>query len=157
LRETRQAHRIFLFGGRPGVAERARDVLAAASPRHQFVGVRHGYFAPSEADAVAAEIRAGAATLLLVALGNPAQEFWIARNLEATGARLAFGVGALFDFLAGEVSRAPAAIRKARLEWAWRLALEPKRLFRRYVLGNPLFLMRVARERLLGRAGKRPG
>jgi alpha-1,3-mannosyltransferase len=155
LRGTRQAHRIFLLGGRPGVAERARDALAAANPRHAFVGVRHGYFAPSEADAVAAEIRASGATLLLVALGNPAQEVWIGRNLEATGARLAFGVGALFDFLAGEVSRAPAAIRRARLEWAWRLALEPKRLFRRYVLGNPLFLMRVARAKLFGRPGKR--
>jgi exopolysaccharide biosynthesis WecB/TagA/CpsF family protein len=157
LRQTRQVHRIFLLGGRPGVAERARDALAAANPRHVFVGARHGYFAPSEADAVAAEIRASRATLLLVALGNPAQEVWIGRNLEATGAGLAFGVGALFDFLAGEVSRAPVAIRRARLEWAWRLALEPNRLFRRYVLGNPLFLMRVARAKLLGRSGSSSG
>jgi len=95
-------------------------------------------------------IRASGATLLLVALGNPAQELWIGRHLAATGVQVAFGVGALFDFLAGEVSRAPAFVRRTRLEWAWRLMLEPKRLFRRYVLGNPLFLMRVMRRRLLG-------
>jgi exopolysaccharide biosynthesis WecB/TagA/CpsF family protein len=68
----------------------------------------------------------------------------------ATGVGVAFGVGALFDFLAGKVSRAPALVRRVRLEWAWRLILEPKRLFRRYVLGNPLFLLRVVRKRLIG-------
>lgn len=150
LADTARQHRVFLLGGRPGVAERAAAAIAAGHPRHRVVGARHGYFDAAETQAVIEAIRASGATLLLVALGNPAQELWIGRHLAAAGVQVAFGVGALFDFLAGEVSRAPAFVRRTRLEWAWRLMLEPKRLFRRYVLGNPLFLMRVMRRRLLG-------
>lgn len=150
LAQTEQEHRLFLFGGRPGVAERASAAITKNYPRHRVVGIRHGYGDAAGMQAVVEEIRGSGATLLLVALGNPAQELWIARHLAATGVRVAFGVGALFDFLAGEVSRAPALVRRARLEWVWRLVLEPKRLFRRYVLGNPLFLLRVVRKRLAG-------
>lgn len=150
LAQTEQEHRLFLFGGRPGVAERASAAITKNYPRHRVVGIRHGYYDAAGMQAVVEDIRASGATLLLVALGNPAQELWIARHLAATGVRVAFGVGALFDFLAGEVSRAPALVRRARLEWIWRLMLEPKRLFRRYVLGNPLFLLRVLRKRLAG-------
>lgn len=150
LAGTAREHRIFLLGGRPGVAERAAAAIVAHHPRHRVVGTRHGYFDAADMQAAVEAIRAGGATLLLVAMGNPAQELWIARHLAASGVQLAFGVGALFDFLAGEVARAPAFVRRTRLEWAWRLMLEPKRLFRRYVLGNPLFLMRVMRKRLLG-------
>jgi alpha-1,3-mannosyltransferase len=79
----------------------------------------------------------------LVAMGNPMQEMWLAEHLEATGCRLGFGVGALFDFLSGDVLRAPLWVQSARLEWAYRLIKEPGRLWRRYVLGNPIFLLRV--------------
>lgn len=150
LRQTRHTHRIFLLGGRPGVAERARKTLSAANPHHLFVGAQHGYFDESETAQIVEAIRASGATLLLVAFGNPRQELWIRDHLAQTGAGLAFGVGALFDFLAGEVSRAPAVMRRTGLEWTWRLMLEPKRLFRRYALGNPLFLLRVARTRVAG-------
>lgn len=150
LRETRDAHRVFLLGGRPGVAERARDVLAAANPRHQFVGAQHGYFDEVETSRIVEEIRGSGTTLLLVAMGNPHQELWIRAHLAGTGAAIAFGVGALFDFVAGQVVRAPTLMRRLGVEWVWRLMLEPKRLFRRYVLGNPLFLLRVARRRLTG-------
>src|SRR6185295_17459653 len=93
-----------------------------------------------------AEIKASGADLLLVAMGNPAQEFWIERHLAATGCRLGIAVGALFDFLAERVSRAPMGLRRLRLEWLYRLALEPGRLWRRYLIGNPLFLARLTRE-----------
>ena len=63
--------------------------------------------------------------MVLVAMGNPAQEMWLAENLEATGCRLGFGVGALFDFLSGDVPRAPSWVRSARLEWLYRLQREP--------------------------------
>lgn len=148
LEHTHHDHRVFLLGAKPGMAERARDALAGIAPRHDYVGVRHGYFGASETADVVADIRRSGATTLLVALGNPSQELWIDRHLEATGVRVAFGVGALFDFLAGEVPRAPEALRRAGMEWAFRLSLEPKRLFRRYVVGNPRFLARVAHQRL---------
>lgn len=150
LAATAERHRIFLLGGRPGIADRAAAALSAAHPRHRIVGASHGYFAPAETSGLVAEIHASKATILLVALGNPGQELWIRRHLADTGVRVAFGVGALLDFLAGEAIRAPELVRRLRLEWVWRLVLEPKRLFRRYVLGNPLFLLRVMRRRLLG-------
>ena len=146
LRETPRRFRIFLLGARPGIAEDAAAAIEATLPQHQIVGSRDGYFVATGAAEVAAEIRASGADLLLVALGNPAQELWIDRNFEATGCRLAIGVGALFDFLARRVPRAPQSVRRLRLEWAFRLALEPQRLWRRYLIGNLLFLARVVRE-----------
>ena len=145
LNETARRFRIFLLGARPGVAEDAAAALAQALPQHEIVGARDGYFVATGSSEIAAHIKASGADLLLVAMGNPAQELWIDRNFEATGARLAIGVGALFDFLAARVPRAPKAVRNLRLEWAFRLALEPNRLWRRYLVGNPLFLARVAR------------
>jgi len=81
--------------------------------------------------------------VLLVARGNPLQELWIDQNLPRLDVRLAIGVGALFDFLAGRVVRAPRWVRKMRGEWVYRLWLEPKRLWRRYLVGNVRFVWRV--------------
>jgi exopolysaccharide biosynthesis WecB/TagA/CpsF family protein len=138
---------VYFLGGRPGVAERAADRLTARLSGLQIAGVRDGFFDPSELDKVIEDIRDRKTGVLMVALGNPLQEFWLDRHLPATGARLGLGVGAFFDFQAGEVERAPAALNRVGLEWAYRLAKEPGRLWRRYLLGHPLFLTRVLRER----------
>lgn len=132
---------VFLFGAHPGVAEEAARRLTESIPGLIVADTAHGY-ALTESEVVG-RIRASGAELLLVALGNPGQELWLARNLEQTGVRLGVGVGAFFDFAAGRVRRAPGMIRRARLEWMYRLALEPRRMFRRYVLGNPEFVLRV--------------
>lgn len=143
LQNTRHRFRLYLLGGRPGIAEKAAQRLAKACPRHSIVGCRDGYFHRTEEALVADAIRAARADVILVAMGNPDQELWLRNNLAATGCRLGFAIGALFDFMAGEAQRAPSWVRAARLEWLYRLALEPRRLGRRYVLGNPLFLARV--------------
>jgi alpha-1,3-mannosyltransferase len=143
LQRTRHHFRVCLLGGRPGVANRAAEVLARTCPRHKIVGCRDGYFPRSE-DALAAQaIRAAGADIVLIAMGNPDQELWLRNNLAATGCRLGFAVGAAFDFMTGDVQRAPLWVRTARLEWFYRLAREPRRLWRRYLLGNPMFIMRV--------------
>ena len=95
-----------------------------------------------------ADIRAKRADLVIVALGNPRQETWIAENLDMTGARLAIGVGALLDFLAGAVPRAPLWVRRLRLEWLYRMLLEPGRLWKRYVVFTPLLIVRALGERV---------
>lgn len=146
---------VMLLGGRPDVAVRAAAALAALTPRHRITALGHGYFDAAQEQALLARLRAERPDVLLVALGNPAQEKWIARNCDGQNCRIAIGVGALFDFLAGEVRRAPAPVRRLRLEWLWRLALEPSRLFRRYILGNPLFLARIIRVRLGGGARRK--
>lgn len=155
LRTTTRHFRIFLLGARPGVAEDAATVLEVLLPRHIVVGTRDGYFVAAGADDVVREIKNSGADLLLVAMGNPMQEIWIDAHLEATGCRMAMGVGALFDFLAERIPRAPQVIRQMRMEWVFRLALEPTRLWRRYLLGNTLFLARISREKLRRRDGER--
>src|SRR5439155_10617153 len=99
-----------------------------------------------DAAAVAA-VNAARPDLLLVALSNPLQERWLARHTPALDVKVAMGVGALFDFMSGSVPRAPRLLRTLRLEWLFRLLLEPRRMFRRYVIGIPLFLWRALRYR----------
>jgi len=138
--------RVFLLGGEAGTAKAAADNLRGRIPKLQVVGVDHGYLTPESNRELVGRIRASGAQVVLVGMGNPAQEYWIARNFDATGARLAIGVGAFLDFAAGRVARAPAWMRRARMEWIWRLMIEPRRLWRRYLVGNPLFLFRSARH-----------
>lgn len=139
---------VFLLGARPGVAEAAARNLALRYPQHRVVGTRHGYFAPADTDAVIAEINAAAPDILLVALGNPDQETFIAEHAHRIDARLLMGVGALIDYTAGVAVRAPAPVRLLRLEWLYRLMREPRRLGRRYTVEAALFLGMIVRLRL---------
>jgi exopolysaccharide biosynthesis WecB/TagA/CpsF family protein len=144
---ARKGWSVYFLGAHPGTAERASEILAERIPDLKVAGTHDGFFPRSEDSAFAAEIRETGAEVVMVAMGNPLQEKWLAGNLGATGARLGVGVGAFFDFTAGTVPRAPAWMNKAGIEWIWRLWQEPKRMWRRYLLGNPLFLWRVARSR----------
>jgi alpha-1,3-mannosyltransferase len=143
LQHSRHRLRIYLLGGKRSVVERAAQLITETCPRHEVVGYHEGYFPHSEDGLVARTISASGADVLLVAMGNPEQELWLRTNFDATGCRLGFAVGALFDFITGEVQRAPVWVRTARLEWVYRLAQEPVRLWRRYVLGNPIFMLRI--------------
>ncbi|GAA2803261.1 WecB/TagA/CpsF family glycosyltransferase [Crossiella cryophila] len=139
---------VYFLGGEPGIAETAARNLTTRIPGLRVAGTRHGYFTPAEQSEVIEGIKASGARILVVAMGNPRQELWLDRHLADTGARLGVAVGAFLDFAAGKVSRAPEWMRKAGIEWLYRLGLEPRRLFARYVLGNPLFLARVLAERV---------
>ena len=136
--------RLALIGGKPGVAHAAADKLLKLAPQHSISVAMDGFGSDDDIQIFVNQLTQQPVDILLVAMGNPKQELWIADNINARHAKLAIGVGALFDFLAGEVTRAPNWIRSLRLEWIYRLAQEPRRLFRRYVLGNPLFLLRIA-------------
>lgn len=150
LANTRHRYRIFLLGSRPGVAEKAARYLSRHCPRHRIVGCHHGYFSEEGSAGIVNMVKSSGADVILVAMGNPLQERWLADNLAATGCRLGFAVGALFDFVTGHSRRAPRWVQAARLEWAHRLLHEPRRLWRRYLLGNPLFLLRVFGQWLSG-------
>jgi exopolysaccharide biosynthesis WecB/TagA/CpsF family protein len=141
---------IGLVGARPGVAEKAAAALAQLDGRHRIIALSDGFFDAAGEERLLAGLAAKPADLLLVAFGNPKQEMWIANRIGPQHAHVAAGVGALFDFLAGEVPRAPEALRRLRLEWLYRLMQEPGRLWKRYVLGNPAFLMRVLRQKWTG-------
>jgi alpha-1,3-mannosyltransferase len=153
LRSSRHRFRIFLLGGRGNVARRAGKQLARMCPQHRIVGWHHGFLAKADNAKIAEMIRHANADVVLVAMGNPVQEQWLAANLAATGCRLGFAVGALFDFMTGQAPRAPLWMRTVRLEWLHRLMLEPARLWRRYLVGNPQFLLRVLRQWISGARG----
>jgi exopolysaccharide biosynthesis WecB/TagA/CpsF family protein len=142
---------VFFLGAAPGVADTAAQVLADRFEGLQVVGTRDGYFKEDEEAEICEKIRASGAKLLLIGMGMPVQERWLDRNLEATGVRLASTVGAFFDFQAGIVPRAPDWVQRYHVEWIYRLATEPRRLWRRYVLGNPMFVFRILKQRFTGR------
>jgi exopolysaccharide biosynthesis WecB/TagA/CpsF family protein len=145
---ARHAWPVYLLGAAPGVAARAAGLLRERMPRLEIVGTGDGYFPAARDAEVADSIRRSGAGLLLVGMGNPRQERWLDDHLGRTGARLGGGVGAFFDFQTGTVPRAPGWMNRIGLEWLHRLALEPRRMWRRYLLGNPLFVGRVLRSRL---------
>ena len=136
--------RVFFFGGRPGVAEAAARRLAAQLPGLIVAGATDGYASLAD-DTLCERINAVQPDIVIVALGVPLQEKWIDANLDRLCVRLAIGVGAYLDFASGSIRRAPVIVRRLRMEWAYRLLLEPKRLWRRYLIGNLLFLYYIFR------------
>jgi exopolysaccharide biosynthesis WecB/TagA/CpsF family protein len=138
--------RIGLLGGRGAVVEKAAEKLRQHAPWHEFIVVSDGFFNPARSNAVTAEISRQKIDVLIVGMGTPLQEKWVAEHVGPQHARLVLTVGALFDFISGSVPRAPALVRAMRSEWLFRLVLEPGRLWRRYMLGVPLFLYQVIRH-----------
>lgn len=141
---------VYLLGGYPedGLALAAR--LAEAVPGLAIAGLRDGFFSEEEAGRVAADIRDAVPAVLFVGMGAPRQERWAARHLDTLQVPVVWCVGALFEYYAGRRRRAPVWMRRTGLEWAWRLALEPGRLWRRYLIGNVRFTLLVLRQALFG-------
>lgn len=154
---ARRRKSLFLLGARPGVAAAAADWVRREHPGVTVAGSHHGYFSDADEATVLARIRASRPDVLLVALGAPRQEAWITRNLSASGATVAIGVGGLFDYYSGRIPRAPLWLRRLGLEWIYRLLQEPGRLWRRYLLGNAVFVGRIAVDRIFPRRALRPG
>ncbi len=140
--------RIGLIGGRPEVLEQARKNFAAHAPWHEFIAISHGFCNDAQSRDVAALTARLKIDVLIIGMGTPVQEKWVDRYIRREHARLVMTVGALFDFVAGAVPRAPKVVRKLRLEWAFRLLQEPHRLWRRYVIGIPVFFLHLLRYRL---------
>lgn len=148
LGATRHQLRIFLLGARPQVVREAARQFAEAWPQHEIVGARDGYFrSDQQISEVCRAVNRSRADMVLVGLGNPFQEQWISRYGPSLEPKLQIAVGALFDFLGGNVRRAPVWIRRARCEWIYRLAQEPRRLFSRYLIGNFIFLRSALSDR----------
>ncbi|HUR56284.1 MAG TPA: WecB/TagA/CpsF family glycosyltransferase [Opitutaceae bacterium] len=140
---------LVLIGGAPGVAETCAGRMQAEIPGLSVPVVSPGFFA-SEAAAqeVVARVRALGRSLVLVGMGSPRQEQWSARHLRDVAGATVLTVGGLFDFFSGRVRRAPLFWRETGLEWAYRMLQEPRRLAKRYLFGNPLFLSLALEQRV---------
>ncbi|WP_332872384.1 WecB/TagA/CpsF family glycosyltransferase [Allopontixanthobacter confluentis] len=162
-RAATQGASLFLLGGLPGVADAAAAWACGQYPSLRIRGTQDGYFDKQDEDALVERINRSGAAILFVGFGVPLQEKWIARNRHRLDAPVVLGVGGLFDYYSGRIPRAPAPIRATRCEWAWRFAMEPRRMAGRYLVGNAIFLALAAfeaarvtgMERIAGRAAKR--
>lgn len=140
---------LHLVGDEPGVAERCAAEMIRRHPGLRLGGTHHGFFSKQgpESDAVVAAVNNSGADVLMVGMGNPIQEAWIERNLDRLNVPLVLALGAMFRWYVAEEPRAPAWMRRLHLEWLLRLIRHPVRHFRRYVVGNPAFLLRVLAQR----------
>ena len=146
----RQGFRVYFLGAKADVLERALDRIRARHPQLQIAGARDGYFADEEGEAVAEQIRAATPDILFVAISSPKKEYWLSRFGRRIDVPFVMGVGGSVDVLAGITRRAPMVLQKLGLEWAYRLAQEPRRLFRRYLVTNVRFALLVARDLVRG-------
>jgi N-acetylglucosaminyldiphosphoundecaprenol N-acetyl-beta-D-mannosaminyltransferase len=138
----------FMLGADAQTVAAAADYARRTFPGWTQAGYHHGYLTDDAVTASAiAQINAANADVLLVGMGNPLQEQWIHRHLPGLNVPVCLGLGGLFDYWAGNVSRAPRWLRRLGHEWLWRLYQEPGLKARRYLIGNPLFLARILRER----------
>ncbi len=156
---AREGRSIFLMGGISGVAQACADALRKVSPDLKIAGV----YSPAkgclddegECVRMVEAVSAAAPDILFVGLPGPRAEVWIHRHYKKCGVPVSINVGASFDFVSGNVKRAPGIFQKTGMEWFYRLVSQPKKLWRRYVLGNPVFLARLVRQMLTNRQGKK--
>jgi exopolysaccharide biosynthesis WecB/TagA/CpsF family protein len=134
---------IYFLGGDIETNQKVQEKARVQFSNTLIVGGTPGYFSSEENDQVLEEINHHGADVLFVAMGSPRQELWVEQNREQLNCRLVVNVGGLFDFYSERIQRAPVWIRELGMEWVWRMICEPSRLWKRYVVGNPLFIFRV--------------
>jgi N-acetylglucosaminyldiphosphoundecaprenol N-acetyl-beta-D-mannosaminyltransferase len=148
---AQRGYRLFFLGARQSVVKTLAERVAAEFPGLQVAGFHHGYVTAADDRQLVHRIRAARADFLAVAMGTPRQELWIARHKHDLAVPVCIGVGGSFDVLAGLKADAPAWARGHGLEWLYRLMLDPRNLWKRYLVTNPWLAYRVARARFLGR------
>lgn len=142
---ARKGCRVVFLGAAPGVAEAAKEQMLLKHPGCNIVGVHHGHFPESEFEFVAREVAALEPDILLVAMGIPRQEKFMARTQSIHRAKIAMGVGGTFDVMSGQVKRAPIWVQKLKIEWLWRTLSNPKKFSKAKTL--PRFWLLSRREK----------
>lgn len=144
--------RIFFLGGRPGAAVKAKEILQTHHTNLKIVGTHcppYGFESvPTELDLINQKIEAAIPDILFVGLGAPKQEYWIYDSYKKLSIPISIGIGVSFELVANMVPRAPVFMQNIGMEWLFRLMVEPYRLWKRYIFGNPLFIWLVLRQRL---------
>ncbi|UCF09650.1 MAG: WecB/TagA/CpsF family glycosyltransferase [Candidatus Bipolaricaulota bacterium] len=149
--EEGKGYRYYLLGSTADAIARAAEHVQRMFPGWELVGYHHGYLDDEGSNRVVEEINAAKPQVLFVGMGNPTQELWIEANRSRLQVPVSVGVGGLFAYWSGDLSRAPAWLRRVGMEWIHLLVRQPRK-FRRYVLGNPRFLLRVLWEKYFSRS-----
>jgi len=139
---------LFLLGGTPYVVELAAKQLKELHPGIRLSGYHHGYYSEQENNSVIDKINANPPDILLLGMGVPKQEEWTKENFEKLNAKIVWMGGGFLDILSGRIKRCPQWLSKIGFEWMFRFLQEPRRLWKRYFIGNPLFVLRILKARL---------
>lgn len=144
----------YFLGARPEVVARLAALCGERYPGLTVAGFHDGYFSPAEHEKIADEIRSRAPHMLFVGMPSPFKETWCEQQRARLDVPLIMGVGGSFDVLAGHVKRAPRWMQAAGLEWSWRLMMEPRKMWKRYLYTNGEFVWLAAREIVARRFGR---
>lgn len=134
---------LFFLGTKQKNIKRAKKKIKVLAPGVNVAGIRNGFFGKEETEKVINEINAASPDILIVGMGIPNQEKWVYEHFDKIQVPICWCVGALFDYYGGEFKRAPVLMRQLGFEWLFRLLLEPRRMWRRYLVGNFLFIKKV--------------
>jgi exopolysaccharide biosynthesis WecB/TagA/CpsF family protein len=140
---------VYILAGKPGVARRAAEKMLHRWPTLRICGCADGFFAEKSEGDIFQEIAISQPRVVFVGMGTPAQEKWVNAHRDEINAPVVWAVGALFDYIAGMERPVPPLLNTLALEWLWRLIMDPRGKWRRYVIGNPLFVARVLRQKLM--------
>ena len=147
--------RVYFLGGAREVVTKLAEWSQAQYPGIQIAGFRDGYFGPEDHLRIVDEIRASGAHMLFVGMPTPFKETWCERHHLRLDVPVIMGVGGSFDVLAGFIKRAPRQLQSLGLEWFWRLLMEPRKLWKRYLITNSEFIWLAGREIIARRLGRR--
>jgi N-acetylglucosaminyldiphosphoundecaprenol N-acetyl-beta-D-mannosaminyltransferase len=142
---ARDGRSVYFLGAQPEVVARVAEVFRERHPALDVAGFRDGYWGDDDLGVVA-EVQDARPDYLFLAVPSPRKEFWLSEHLSSLGVPFVMGVGGSFDVVAGRTGRAPQIVQRLGLEWAWRLVQEPRRMWRRYLVGNLAFVRLTARE-----------
>lgn len=138
-------YKIYLFGAKEEVVTKVRDIFQQQYPTLKIAGYRNGYFTPEQEPQIVADMAASGADMMFVAFSSPKKEYWVHKYLDQLNIPFVMGVGGSFDVVAGVTKRAPEFWQKIGMEWFYRFIQEPRRLWKRYVVGNAVFIRHVQR------------
>lgn len=147
-------YKIYLFGAKEEVVVRVKDIFEKKYPNIKIVGYRNGYFTEKDEPQIVKDMAMSGADMMFVAFSSPKKEFWVNKYLEQLNIPFVMGVGGSFDIVAGITERAPEWMQKHGLEWFYRFIQEPRRMWKRYIIGNAKFVILTYKYKIKSRKNR---
>ena len=136
----KKGYKVFLFGAKEEVVTKVKAIYEQQYPNIQIVGYRNGYFTEKDEPQIVKQMRDSGADMMFVAFSSPKKEYWVSKYLNEINIPFVMGVGGSFDIVAGVTKRAPIWFQEHGLEWLYRFVQEPRRMWKRYIIGNARFV-----------------